>query len=284
MFISFTMNVQILEEALNNLEGVTCNRAGEAMHLFPRINLPKRTIEAAETAKTAPDAFYRKRLLNSTGIVVVPGSRFGQVLGTWHFRSNILPQEDKIPASRFRELHKTSINDTPKRTKSQKSSINDTPKRTKSQKSSTKDKPKRTKSHKSSINDNLKRTKFQKHHRGRVKGLSSHGNHFGRYALQTLEPAWITSRQIEAGRRAMVRNVQRGEKIWVRIFADKPVTVKPTETRMGRGKGSPAFRVAVVKPGKIIYEMGGVPENIARKAISIAASKMPIKTKFIISE
>nr|QWT70427.1 ribosomal protein L16 [Heliophila arenaria] len=131
-----------------------------------------------------------------------------------------------------------------------------------------------------------KRTRFRKQHRGRLKGISSRGNRicFGRYALQTLEPAWITSRQIEAGRRAMTRNVRRGGKIWVRIFPDKPVTVRPAETRMGSGKGSPEYWVAVVKPGKILYEIGGVPENIARKAIEIAASKMPIKTQFIISE
>nr|CUR06745.1 rpl16 [Acacia sclerosperma subsp. sclerosperma] len=130
-----------------------------------------------------------------------------------------------------------------------------------------------------------KKTRFRKQHRGRMKGISSRGNHicFGRYALQALEPAWITSRQIEAGRRAMSRNARRGGKIWVRIFPDKPVTVRPTETRMGSGKGSPEYWVAVVKPGKILYEMGGVTENIARKAIAIAASKMPIRTRFIIS-
>ena len=118
-----------------------------------------------------------------------------------------------------------------------------------------------------------------------MKGISSRGNHicFGRYALQALEPTWITSRQIEAGRRAMSRNARRGGKIWVRIFPDKPVTVKPTETRMGSGKGSLEYWVAVVKPGRILYEMGGVTENIARKAIAIAASKMPIRTQFIIS-
>ncbi|MED6186241.1 ribosomal protein L16, L13, partial [Stylosanthes scabra] len=128
-------------------------------------------------------------------------------------------------------------------------------------------------------------TRFRKQHRGRMKGISSRGNRicFGRYALQALEPAWITSRQIEAGRRAMSRNVRRGGQIWVRIFPDKPVTVRPTETRMGSGKGFPEYWVAVVKPGKILYEMGGVPENIARKAISIASSKMPIRTQFIIS-
>nr|YP_009994355.1 large ribosomal protein 16 [Cuscuta africana]QNP08483.1 large ribosomal protein 16 [Cuscuta africana] len=131
-----------------------------------------------------------------------------------------------------------------------------------------------------------KRTRFRKQHRGRMKGISSRGNHifFGKYALQALEPAWITARQIEAGRRAMTRNARRGGKIWVRIFPDKPVTVRPAETRMGSGKGSPEFWVAVVKPGRILYEMGGVTKNIARRAISIAASKMPIKTQFIFSE
>nr|WPS93351.1 ribosomal protein L16 [Crassula expansa subsp. fragilis] len=130
-----------------------------------------------------------------------------------------------------------------------------------------------------------KRTRFRKQHRGRMKGISSRGNSlcFGRYALQALEPTWITSRQIEAGRRAMTRNVRRGGKIWVRIFPDKPVTVRPAETRMGSGKGSPEYWVAVVKPGRILYEMGGLPENIARKAIQIAASKMPIRTQFILS-
>nr|UFK62374.1 ribosomal protein L16 [Emilia sonchifolia] len=130
-----------------------------------------------------------------------------------------------------------------------------------------------------------KRTRFRKQHRGRMKGISSRGNTicFGKYALQALEPAWITSRQIEAGRRAMTRNARRGGKIWVRIFPDKPVTVRPAETRMGSGKGSPEYWVAVVKPGQILYEMGGVTENIARRAISIAASKMPIRAQFIIS-
>nr|WFG51636.1 ribosomal protein L16 [Astragalus sp. Ge130187] len=131
-----------------------------------------------------------------------------------------------------------------------------------------------------------KRTKFRKQHRGRMKGKACRGNRicFGKYALQALEPTWITSRQIEAGRRAISRNVRRGGQIWVRIFPDKPVTVRPTETRMGSGKGSPEYWVAVVQPGKILYEMSGVSEKIARKAIEIAASKMPIRTKFIISE
>ena len=119
-----------------------------------------------------------------------------------------------------------------------------------------------------------------------MKGISSGGNHicFGKYALQALEPAWITSRQIEAGRRAMTRNARRGGKIWVRIFPDKPVTVRPAETRMGSGKGSPEYWVAVVKPGRILYEMSGVTKKIARRAIEIAASKMPIRTQFISSE
>ncbi|KAG7568424.1 Ribosomal protein L10e/L16 superfamily [Arabidopsis thaliana x Arabidopsis arenosa] len=217
---------------------------------------PKSTCNQAERAmlKTAPDVFYCKRLLNATG------SRFGQVLGTWHFRCTILP----VTANSVREVHETSINE-----KKQK------------KKSSIKEKKQKKKS---SISDIPRRTKFQKHHRGRIKGISSQGNIFGRYALQTLEPAWITSRQIEAGRRAMTRNIGRGLKVRVHIFADKPVTVRPPETRMGRGKGDPAFWVAVVKPGKIIYEMGGVSEKIAREAITIAASKLPIKTKFIISE
>nr|YP_009309813.1 ribosomal protein L16 [Orobanche pancicii]ALJ02268.1 ribosomal protein L16 [Orobanche pancicii] len=132
-----------------------------------------------------------------------------------------------------------------------------------------------------------KKTRFRKQHRGRMKGISYRGNNicFGKYALQTLEPAWITSKQIEAGRRAMTRNARRGGKIWVRIFPDKPVTVRTAETRMGsgKGKGSPKYWVAVVKPGRILYEMSGVKENIARRAILIAASKMPIRTQFIIS-
>nr|QBC71802.1 50S ribosomal protein L16 [Drosera indica] len=130
-----------------------------------------------------------------------------------------------------------------------------------------------------------KRTRFRKQHRGRMNGISSRGNHicFGKYALQALEPAWITSRQIEAGRRAMIRKARRGGKIWIRIFPDKAVTVRSTETRMGSGKGSPEYWVAVVKPGRILYEIRGVSKIIARKALSIAASKMPIRTQFIIS-
>nr|YP_009925720.1 ribosomal protein L16 [Incarvillea compacta]QNH82812.1 ribosomal protein L16 [Incarvillea compacta] len=130
-----------------------------------------------------------------------------------------------------------------------------------------------------------KKTRFRKQHRGRMKGIAYRGNHisFGKYALQALEPAWMTSRQIEAGRRAITRNARRGGKIWVRIFPDKPVTVRSTETRMGSGKGNPEYWVAVVKPGRILYEMGGVTEKIARRAFLIAASKMPIQTEFRIS-
>lgn len=116
-----------------------------------------------------------------------------------------------------------------------------------------------------------------------MKGISYRGNRicFGKYALQALEPTWITSRQIEAGRRSMTRYARRGGKIWVRIFPDKPVTVRSTETRMGSGKGSPEYWVSVVKPGRILYEMSGVSESVAREAISIAASKMPIRTQFV---
>nr|YP_010290369.1 50S ribosomal protein L16 [Anarthria humilis]ULQ64135.1 50S ribosomal protein L16 [Anarthria humilis] len=130
-----------------------------------------------------------------------------------------------------------------------------------------------------------KRTRFRKQHRGRMKGISSRGSHicFGRYALQTLEPAWITARQIEAGRRAITRYARRGGKIWVRIFPDKPVTARSAETRMGSGKGDPKYWVSVVKPGRILYEMSGVSETVARAAMSIAARKMPIRTQFLIS-
>eukprot|EP00963_Diacronema_lutheri_P014584 scaffold3210_cov4495-Pavlova_lutheri.AAC.20 len=128
-----------------------------------------------------------------------------------------------------------------------------------------------------------KRTKFRRHHRGRMRGKAFRGNKivFGDFALQALDPSWITSRQIEAGRRAMTRYIKRGGKIWIRIFPDKPVTFRPAETRMGSGKGSPEFWVAVVKPGKIVYEMRGVPETLARAAMRIASYKMPMKTKFI---
>lgn len=116
--------------------------------------------------------------------------------------------------------------------------------------------------------------------------MASRGNkiNFGEYALQALEPHWITSRQIEAGRRAMTRYIRRGGKIWIRIFPDKPVTMRPAETRMGSGKGNPEFWVAVVKPGRILYEIAGVPEATAREAMRLASHKLPIKTKFVVRE
>ena len=128
-----------------------------------------------------------------------------------------------------------------------------------------------------------RRTKYRKQHRGRMRGMAYRGStlNFGDYALQAIEPSWITSRQIEAARRAMTRYVKRGGKIWIRIFPDKPVTMRPAETRMGSGKGSPEFWVAVVKPGRIMFEMAGVSEEVAREAMRLAAQKLPIKTKFI---
>jgi large subunit ribosomal protein L16 len=131
-----------------------------------------------------------------------------------------------------------------------------------------------------------RRTKFRKQQRGRMTGLATRGNtlNFGDFALQATEPAWITSRQIEASRRAMTRYIRRGGKIWIRIFPDKPVTMRPAETRMGSGKGSPEFWVAVVKPGRILFEIAGVPEATAREAMRLAANKLPIKTKFISRE
>jgi large subunit ribosomal protein L16 len=128
-----------------------------------------------------------------------------------------------------------------------------------------------------------RRTKYRKQHRGRMRGMAYRGStlNFGDYALQAIEPSWITSRQIEAARRAMTRYVKRGGKIWIRIFPDKPVTMRPAETRMGSGKGSPEFWVAVVKPGRVMFEMAGVPEEVAKEAMRLAAQKLPIKTKFI---
>ncbi|MCF6465094.1 50S ribosomal protein L16, partial [Clostridium sp. Cult2] len=123
-------------------------------------------------------------------------------------------------------------------------------------------------------------------HRGRMKGNATRGNKitYGEYGLQALEPAWITSNQIEAARRAMTRSIKRGGNIWIKVFPDKPVTEKPAETRMGSGKGSPEYWVAVVKPGRILFEMGGVSEEIAREAMRLAAHKLPIKTKFVTRE
>lgn len=131
-----------------------------------------------------------------------------------------------------------------------------------------------------------RRTKFRKQQRGRMAGVATRGSslNFGDFALQATEPAWITARQIEAGRRAMTRYIRRGGKIWIRVFPDKPVTMRAAETRMGSGKGSPEFWVAVVKPGRILYEISGVSEEIAREAMRLAANKLPIKTKFITRE
>lgn len=119
-----------------------------------------------------------------------------------------------------------------------------------------------------------------------MKGLATRGStiNFGDFALQAQEPSWITSRQIEASRRAMTRYIRRGGKIWIRIFPDKPVTMRPAETRMGSGKGSPEYWVAVVKPGRILFEIAGVAEETAREAMRLAAYKLPIKTKFIVRE
>jgi large subunit ribosomal protein L16 len=131
-----------------------------------------------------------------------------------------------------------------------------------------------------------RRTKFRKQQRGRMRGVATRGNqiNFGEFALQGLEPAWITSRQIEASRRAMTRYIRRGGKIWIRVFPDKPVTMRPAETRMGSGKGSPEYWVAVVKPGRVLFEIGGVPEETAREAMRLASYKLPIKTKVITRE
>lgn len=129
-----------------------------------------------------------------------------------------------------------------------------------------------------------KRVKHRKQFRGRMKGNANKGNvvSFGEYGLAALEPAWITNRQIEAARIAMTRYIKRGGQVWIQIFPDKPITAKPAETRMGSGKGSPEYWVAVVKPGRIMFEMAGVTEEIAREAFRLAAHKLPIKTQFVV--
>ena len=131
-----------------------------------------------------------------------------------------------------------------------------------------------------------KRVKYRRVQRGRLKGKASRGNKlaYGQYGLVALEPAWITSNQIEAARIAMTRYVKRGGKVWIKIFPDKPITEKPAETRMGSGKGSPEYWVAVVKPGRIMFEMDGVSEEVAREAMRLASHKLPIKCKFIVKE
>ena len=130
-----------------------------------------------------------------------------------------------------------------------------------------------------------KRTKYRKQMRGNMKGTETRGVEleFGTVGLQTLEPAWITSRQIEAARRAMSRSVKRGGKIWIRIFPAKPVTQKPAETRMGSGKGNPEYWVAVVKPGRIMFEMNGVSHEVGARAMELAAQKLPVKTRVVYS-
>jgi large subunit ribosomal protein L16 len=128
-----------------------------------------------------------------------------------------------------------------------------------------------------------KKVKYRKQHRGRMTGKAYRGCHvnFGQYGLQALEPGYITDRQIEAARVAMTRRIKRAGRVWIRIFPDKPVTSKPAETRMGKGKGAPDHWVAVIKPGRILYEMEGVPEDLAREAFRLASHKLPLKTRFI---
>ena len=131
-----------------------------------------------------------------------------------------------------------------------------------------------------------KRVKHRKQHRGRMTGGAKGQNtvHFGEYGLQALEPGWVTARQIEAARIAMTRKIRRGGKVWINIFPDKPVTKKPAETRMGSGKGSPDHWVAVVKPGRVMFELAGVSEELARDAIRLAAHKLPVKCRFATRE
>lgn len=129
-----------------------------------------------------------------------------------------------------------------------------------------------------------KRTKHRKQQRGNMRGQAHRGGTiaFGEFGLKALDPAWITNRQIEAARVAINRHVKRGGKMWIRIFPDKPITAKPAETRMGKGKGNPEGWVAVVKPGRILFELEGVPEPLAREAFQLAASKLAVKTKFVV--
>jgi len=128
-----------------------------------------------------------------------------------------------------------------------------------------------------------KRVKWRKVQRGNMRGNAKGGTSvsFGDFGLQAMEPAWITARQIEAARVAMTRKIRRGGKVWVNIFPDKPITQKPAETRMGSGKGNPEFWVAVVRPGRVMFELSGVPEDLAREALRVAGHKLPVKTKFV---
>jgi large subunit ribosomal protein L16 len=128
-----------------------------------------------------------------------------------------------------------------------------------------------------------KRVKHRKQQRGRMNGQATRGSSiaFGEYALKAMEPQWITNRQIEAARVAITRHMKRAGKLWIRIFPDKPVTVKPAETRMGKGKGNPEYWGAVVKPGRILFELEGVPLDVAQRALELASSKLPLRTKFV---
>ena len=131
-----------------------------------------------------------------------------------------------------------------------------------------------------------KRVKYRRVQRGRMKGKATRGNTvtYGQFGLQALEPAWITANQIEAARIAMTRYIKRGGQVWIKVFPDKPITAKPAETRMGKGKGSPEYWVAVVKPGRVMFEIGGVSEELAREAMRLAMHKLPIKCKFVVKE
>lgn len=131
-----------------------------------------------------------------------------------------------------------------------------------------------------------KRVKRRKTHKGRMRGMAYRGSKvsFGEYGLQALEPTWISNRQIESARVAMTRHMKRGGKVWIRIFPDKPITQKPAETRMGKGKGNPEKWVAVVKPGRMMFELEGVSEDVAKRAMELAAAKLPIKCKFVVRD
>lgn len=131
-----------------------------------------------------------------------------------------------------------------------------------------------------------KRVKYRKRMKGRMRGLARRGNTvvFGHFGMMSLDPAWITSRQIEAARVAMTRHMKRDGKVWIRIFPDKPITKKPAETRMGKGKGNPEHWVAVVKPGRVMFEAGGVSEAVARRSFELAAAKLPVRVRFVMRE
>ena len=131
-----------------------------------------------------------------------------------------------------------------------------------------------------------KRVKFRKRFKGNTNGLATRGNTvaFGHFGLMTLDPGWITNRQIEAARVALTREMKRGGKVWIRVFPDKPITKKPAETRMGKGKGNPEGWVAVVRPGRVLFEVEGIPQDLARAALALASAKLPVRTKFLVRE